>query len=311
MNKEIRRLFREKFPGAVFIIELSDFTTWKIGGAAVSVTASSPGMLADVIGVAGEAGVPWFILGRGSNVLAPDGECGSLLIRLGGSMAGRSWECVPEGWLLSCGAAARLPSLAGASCSRGAAGLEFAVGIPGSVGGAVFMNAGAYGSAFSDLVDSVEVLDSMGARRIFSVENCGFGYRSSKFMDGDVVIVEAKLRLSRGDPMELRRRAAEILDERRRKFPLEYPNAGSVFEKPDGGVPPGRLIEEAGLKGRTVGGAMVSRKHANFIVNMGGARSSHVRELVEIVKEKVLEHGGVMLREEIRYIDGKRIRHDV
>ncbi|MCK4806048.1 MAG: UDP-N-acetylmuramate dehydrogenase [Candidatus Aegiribacteria sp.] len=298
-------LLREHFPADVEILQLRELTTWQTGGPAVSVTVTSSGMLADLLGLTFREGIPWFILGQGSNVLASDSGCREVIIRLSGAMSETAWYRSENGWDLIIGGGVRLPSLSGAACSRGASGLEFAIGIPGTVGGAVFMNAGAYGNSISDFLKSVSVLDYTGSANTIAGEECCFGYRFSRFQKERAVITGIKLSLGIDDPAVLRSEGKRILELRRKKFPLQYPNAGSVFRKPDEGIPPGKLIEDAGLKGRIVGGAMVSCKHANFIINTGEATSDDIAELIDNVREYVLACSGILLKEEIRYL-GRR-----
>lgn len=305
MNRDVTQLLTEHFSHSVRSIQLSEWTTLRIGGPAVSVVVSSIGMLSDLLGVMKRESVPWFVLGRGSNVLASDRGCREIIIILKGELADVQWELIENRWSLNCGCGKRLPSLSGAACCRGAAGLTFAVGIPGTVGGAVFMNAGAYGNAISDLLSEVRVIDPNGDEKVLNNADCGFSYRSSRFQNELSIITGVELMLEKGDPDMLRSEAHRVLQLRREKFPLEYPNAGSVFRRPDGGVPPGKLIEDAGLKGRTVGGAMISFRHANFIVNTGGASSSDVMALVETIREGVHAMSGIVLDEEIRYL-GRR-----
>ncbi len=262
-------------------------------------------MLADLLGLTFREGIPWFILGQGSNVLASDSGCREVIIRLSGDMAETAWHRSEKGWNIIIGGGVHLPVLSGVACNRGASGLEFAIGIPGTVGGAVFMNAGAYGNSISDFLKSVSVLDYRGSGNIIVGEECCFGYRFSRFQKERAVITGVELSLGIDDPASLRSEGKRILELRRKKFPLQYPNAGSVFRKPDEGVPPGKLIEDAGLKGRTVGGARVSCKHANFIINTGKATSDDIAELIDIVREYVLASSGILLKEEIRYL-GRR-----
>ncbi len=299
-------LIRKHFPEDVEIIQLREFTTWKTGGPAVSIDVSSFTMLADLLGITSGEGIPWFILGQGSNILASDYGCEEIIIRLTGDMAKTSWYPSGNGWILRSGGGVHLPSLSGAACGKGASGLEFAIGIPGTVGGAVFMNAGAYGHSISDVLTSVSVLDRRGSKDIVDVGDCCFGYRFSRFQDEKSVVIEVEMSLATDDPVSLRTEGKRILHLRRKKFPLEYPCAGSVFKKPEEGVPPGKLIEDAGLKGRRTGGAMVSEKHANFIVNTGSATSDDIAGLIETVKESVLSMSGILLEEEIRYLGRRR-----
>jgi len=296
------RLLRERFAAEVRFTQLSELTTWRTGGPALSVNAGSKGMLADILGLMSEEGLPWFILGQGSNILASDSGCRELIIQLSGTIAETVWRRSEEGWILETGGGVHLPSLSGAACTKGASGLEFAIGIPGTVGGAVFMNAGAYGCSISDNLVSVSVLDNNGASREVLRDDCGFEYRSSRFHEEIAVIAGADFLLGYDDPKALRSEGRRILELRRAKFPLRYPNAGSVFRKPAEGIPPGKLIEDSGLKGTTVGGAKVSEKHANFIINMGSATSEDIAELIERVRSTVLSSSGILLKEEIRYL---------
>lgn len=285
---------------------LAELTTWRIGGPATSVSVTDETMLSDLMGFLGTEGLDWSVLGRGSNILADDGGTDLVLIRLAGELARSRWKPVDSHWELACGGGSRLPSLAGSACVRGAEGLVFAVGIPGTVGGAIFMNAGAYGGAVSDHLTHIRAVDASGTVRELKPSECCFRYRSSLFQDGELIVSGAVFRLPAGDPAELRAGAASVLALRRERFPLDMPSAGSVFRRPAGGEPPGMLIEDAGLKGLSVGGAMVSPVHANFIVNTGGASSSDVSELVSKVRDTVLERTGILLREEIRYLGRER-----
>ncbi len=164
------------------------------------------------------------------------------------------------------------------------------------------MNAGAYGSSIKDILTEVDVVDSDGNERVIRKAECGFSYRSSRFQKEPLIVTGAMFQLNEADPAALRSEARRILQMRREKFPLEFPNAGSVFRKPFEGPPPGKLIEDSGLKGRAVGGAMVSEKHANFIVNTGHASSYDILKLVNVVREEVFSMSGILLKEEIRYL---------
>jgi UDP-N-acetylmuramate dehydrogenase len=298
-------ILSEHFPGDVEVLQLRELTAWRTGGPAVSITVTSAGMLADLLGLTFSEGIPWFILGLGSNVLACDSGCREVIIRLSGAMALIEWHPSGNRWDLTVGGGVHLPSLSGVACSKGASGLAFAIGIPGTVGGAVFMNAGAYGKSVADSLKSVTVLDYRGSANIIPGEECCFGYRSSRFQKERTIITGVEMILESGDPAVLRSEGKRILSLRRKKFPLQYPNAGSVFKKPDEGISPGKLIEDAGLKGRSVGGAEVSSRHANFIINTGKATSDDIAELIDIVRESVLACSGVLLEEEIRYL-GRR-----
>ena len=285
-------------PDKFHVIELSEYTTWSIGGPAAAVTVNTEEELTAILGSINENSLPWAILGKGSNTLAPTEGWHGVVILLGGELAGFSFN----GNVLTAGGGAHLPSMSGAACSLGLSGLVFSVGIPGTAGGAVFMNAGAYGSSISELVEEIRVLHPSGSIEYLTAEDCGFGYRTSRFQKDDSIILKVVLKLS-DEPVcrdDLRRDARDILRLRREKFPLHAPNAGSVFRRPDKGPPPGKLIEDSGLKGFRLGGAMVSPTHANFIENAGGATSSDVLQLIELVASRVREATGITLKREIR-----------
>ncbi|MCP4647646.1 MAG: UDP-N-acetylmuramate dehydrogenase, partial [bacterium] len=260
-------------PDKFTVIQLSEYTTWGIGGPAASITVTSEKELKETVAFLETHSLRWVILGKGSNTLAPSCGWNGVVVFLGGELAAYSFSDS----MLTAGGGAHLPSMAGAACSLGYGGLVFAVGIPGTVGGAVFMNAGAYGSSISQLVAEVRVLHSNGSIEYLTAKQCGFDYRSSRFQTDGAIITEVKLKLLSGESSDnLRREARDILHLRRQKFPLHVPNAGSVFRRPDYGPPPGKLIEDCGLKGYSMGGAMVSHIHANFIENTGSATSSDV-----------------------------------
>ncbi|MCK5786649.1 MAG: UDP-N-acetylmuramate dehydrogenase [Candidatus Sabulitectum sp.] len=291
-------------PDRFHVIELAEYTTWGIGGPAASITVNSEEELTGTLEFLAENSLQWVVLGKGSNTLAPTEGWHGVVILSGGEFADFSFN----GNVLTAGGGAHLPSMSGAACSLGLTGLVFAVGIPGTAGGAVFMNAGAYGSSVSELVREVKVLHPQGSIEYLTGEDCGFGYRTSRFQTDDSIILKVVMKLSYGPGSrdDLRRNARDILRLRREKFPLHAPNAGSVFRRPDNGPPPGKLIEDRGLKGFRMGGAMVSPTHANFIENTGGATSSDVMQLIELVARRVREATGITLKREIRRL-GERI----
>ena len=196
-----------------------------------------------------------------------------------------------------------LARLADLACRQGLTGLEFAHGIPGSVGGAVCMNAGAYGGEMAQVVDEASVLfPEEGVRRLTGAE-LDFGYRRSLLTDRpDAVVLSAVFRLTPGDPDAIRASMRELMERRRASQPLEWPSAGSTFKRPEGHFA-GTLIDQCGLKGLTVGGAQVSEKHAGFVINRGGATSADVRELMRQIRERVLAETGVRLEPEVKIID--------
>lgn len=300
--KALLDLLTERFGPLARGVELRDLTTWRIGGRSAALALPTEQAAADAIGFLDDQGIDRFVLGRGSNVLASDSGYGGVVLLPGGDLETVSWLRGSEGCEVRAGAASSLPRLAGAACMRGAAGLGFAIGIPGTVGGAVCMNAGAYGSSLGDLVTEVTALGPRGSATVLGQQDCFFDYRSSRFQGSGMVITSVCLSLAPAPPGSLRAEAVAILRKRRESFPLRSPSAGSVFRRPLGGPPPGFLIERAGLKGTRLGGAVVSQIHANFIVNDGGATSSDVAGLIRIVRDAVRKEFDVVLTEEIVYL---------
>lgn len=246
-----------------------------------------------------ESGGRPLILGSGTNLLAPDDGMDRLVIKMSGlnriEMGGEKNTIMAE-------AGVPLARLADFSCKQGLAGLEFAHGIPGTVGGGVFMNAGAYGRELGQLILGVSVLLPEEGIRFFSNEEMAFGYRHSLLTDHpEAAALYAVFQLSPGDPEAIRAQMQELLQRRRNSQPLEYPSAGSTFKRPQGHYA-GALIEQCGLKGLTVGGARVSEKHAGFLINCGGATSADVAELIRQVQERVFQQTGIRLEPEVRIV---------
>lgn len=275
---------------------MSHHTSFRIGGPAalMALPKSVEEAVAAVCGAA-EAGVEPFFMGNGSNLLAADAGVERFLIKAVPGLDGIQ----VEGNDLIAESGVTLARLAAFALGQGMTGLEFAHGIPGSLGGAVTMNAGAYGGEMAQVVRSVTCLTQQGG--VETVTDLGFGYRRSTFSDGSRMILSARLALERGDPDVIHVRMEELSVQRRSKQPLEYPSAGSMFKRPPGHFA-AALIDRCGLKGLTVGGAQVSEKHAGFVVNRGGATCSDVLELVEQVKERVLAQTGVELEMEVKIL---------
>ena len=230
------------------------------------------------------------ILGNGSNVLFPDSGYRGTIIKFGPALSRIS----VRGKVLRAGAGASFAAAAKAACAKGLTGLEFATGIPGSVGGAVYMNAGAYDGCVADTLFEV--------KSIPEVKDFGLSYRHSAFMDCGAIILEAAFRLKEGVQAEIDAKVADLTARRKEKQPLQYPSAGSFFKRPEGYFA-GKLIQDAGLKGASVGGAQVSELHAGFIINKGGATSTDVLELMKLVQKTVFDKYGVMLQPEVRIIE--------
>ena len=277
---------------------LSRHTTFRIGGPArLMALPRSAGEARTALRTAGELGVEPFFLGNGSNLLAPDEGYGGFMLKLAGELE----EIREVNRRLEAGSAVLLSRLAAAALGRGLAGLEFAHGIPGSLGGAITMNAGAYGGEMAQVVTAVTCLTRTGELETVPADRCAFSYRHSAFSDGNRLILKAELSLPQGDPEEIRAKMEELAQRRKEKQPLEYPSAGSMFKRPPGHFA-AALIDQCGLKGFSVGGAQVSEKHAGFVVNRGGATCADVLALVEQVKERVFQRTGVELEMEVRVL---------
>ena len=287
------------FPGtAVFFGEpMSRHTTFRIGGT-VSLFAEPKSIEAFVWAVRElrRLKLPYLIVGNGSNLLFSQRPHELTVLS-----TARLDSVRVSGDSIISGAGVLLSRLGSAALEAGLTGLEFAHGIPGSLGGGIYMNAGAYGGELRDVVEAVTYLDGSGALRTVSGAECAFSYRHSRFTDTQDAILSASLRLRPGDPAAIRARMDELARRRREKQPLNYPSAGSAFKRPEGAYA-AQLIDEAGLKGLRVGGAQVSEKHAGFIVNTGGATFQDVTALMDQVKEKVYLHSGVTLEPEIRIV---------
>ena len=283
---------------------LSRYTTFRIGGPAdYLITVTGVPELAEALKLCRENGVVTYIIGRGSNVVFEDSGFRGAVIRLDGDADGFrkvDEDEKAEVWYAPAGAA--LSALARAAGAAGLSGLEFAAGIPGSVGGGVVMNAGAYGGELKDCVTASEYIGPDGETGTFEGEAQQFGYRRSVYSGSGYIVTGARFRLTRGRTSEeIFAEIKELGARRREKQPLEFPSAGSVFKRPEGDFA-GRLIQEAGLRGFAVGGAQVSEKHCGFIINRGGATFSDLIAAVKAVREKVLETSGRLLEPEIRFV---------
>ncbi len=273
---------------------MSRHTTFRVGGPArLMALPRSEEEAAAAVGEAARLELRPVFLGNGSNLLVADGGVEAFVIK---TMDGLN-ACRREGDVLLAGGGLLLARLANCALEHGLTGLEFAHGIPGSVGGAVTMNAGAYDGEMSQVVSAVTCLTAEGERQ--RITQCGFGYRRSCFEDGTRLILSAEFALRPGDPAAIRARMNELMERRRDKQPLEYPSAGSTFKRPRGQFA-AALIDQCGLKGLTVGGAQVSEKHAGFLINRGGATCRDILTLVEQVRAEVLRRTGVELELEIR-----------
>ena len=276
---------------------MSKHTTFRIGGAAEVFAAPDARELPQLLAMAKGADVPVTVIGNGSNLLVGDRGIAGLVIEIGERMS----EVRIEGTILVAGAGALLSKAAQTAAAAGLGDLEFAAGIPGSVGGAVVMNAGAYGGEMKDVLQSVKVLTEEGELLILTTEELELGYRHSCVPERKYIVVEATMELSAKPEEEIRACMAELRAKRVEKQPLEYPSAGSTFKRPEGYFA-GKLIMDAGLRGYTVGGAQVSEKHCGFVINKGGATAADVRQLMQAVHDRVKEQFDVELEPEVKMI---------
>ena len=272
---------------------LAAYTTFRIGGcAALAAFPENAEQVRAVLAACRTYGVPCALVGNGSNLLCPDeGFAGCVLIT-----SAMKDICIDD-TVITAGAGATLASVCAAARE---AGLAFAYGIPGSVGGAVFMNAGAYGGEICDCIIDVTALDTQtGEVRVIPVRDCGFSYRTSRFAQRPELVLSVRLQTSHGETGLIRAEMEDIAARRREKQPLEYPSAGSAFKRYPGYFT-AQLIDEAGLKGYTVGGAQVSEKHAGFIINRGDATASDVQTLIEHIQSRIYALHGIRIEQEIR-----------
>lgn len=272
-------------------------TTFKIGGAAeLYVKVNSSDELKAVLGYAKKYNIPYFILGRGSNLLVSDKGIEGAVIELNGMD-----DITVCGETIVCGAGASLRSVCLAALKSCLTGLEFAYGIPGGIGGALYMNAGAYGGEMKDVVVSAKAVDKDGNEIQLDTKDMQLGYRTSIFKNSALIIIEVTLKLQKGEETQIRELMDDIFGRRKLKQPLEYPSAGSTFKRPEGYFA-GALIEKNNLKGVSVGGAQVSEKHAGFVINRGDATCADVLSLIKKIQATVLENDGVNLETEVIFV---------
>lgn len=279
---------------------MSEHTTFRIGGKADAVCfVQELGELQKLFSYINKENIPYLVVGGGSNLLVRDGGFKGVVIIMREHLASIEQHGKNE-QILVAGGGLSLSNLVRYCSQRGLGGLEFLAGIPGTVGGAVIMNAGAFGKDMGTVLQSVEMVSPQGELLSRDRPDLVFSYRTSSIQEGTLVI-SASLQCTRETPQIVSKRVAEYLARRKATQPLEYPSAGSVFRNPPGDYA-GRLIEKTGLKGKKIGGAMISPKHANYIVNTGGARAEDVVALMEMAKEKVREKTGIELEPEIRVV---------
>ncbi len=277
---------------------MARYTTFRIGGAAeVLCEPESREEVCGLVSLLKEKNEPYTIIGNGSNLLVSDAGIDGVVIRI----ARRMNKAEVLGEKISAESGILLSELSSVAAKAGLTGLEFASGIPGTLGGAIYMNAGAYGGEIGALIETVTYISEDGAIKTSGREELSFGYRKSSFSENGGILLGCTLALSEGNEKEIRKKLQELAKKRAEKQPLSYPSAGSAFKRPEGYFA-GALIEEAGLKGFRIGGAGISEKHAGFLVNYGGATAKDVRAVIRYVQETVQKKSSVFLEPEIRMI---------
>lgn len=274
---------------------MSRHTSFKIGGPAdVMALPANEEELQKLLSKADAMKVPVTLIGNGSNLLVRDKGIRGLVIKLGNMLC----KIEADGERLSFGSGVSLAMASRKAADLGLTGMEFAVGIPGSIGGAVYMNAGAYDGEMSNVVESVRIIELNGEAHLLNADELGFAYRKTNLQGSGRIVTEVNLKLAAGCKDDINAKMADFSHRRISKQPLELPSAGSMFKRPVGYFA-GTLIEQTGLKGYTVGGAQVSQKHAGFVVNVGGATAADVLQLIKDVQDKVFAAHGVHLEPEV------------
>lgn len=277
---------------------MSRHTTFRIGGPAdFYLCPHSTKEVQEIVEICKEENLPYFVLGNGSNLLVSDKGYRGVVIQLWKNFS----DITVKDCCIQAKAGALLSKVAAEALEAGLTGMEFASGIPGTIGGAAFMNAGAYGGEMKDIIKSVKVLDTQGEVRILPKEELKMGYRTSIVKEKGYTILSVELELSKGNREEIRNTMEDLKERRTSKQPLEMPSAGSTFKRPEGYFA-GKLIMDSGLRGFSLGGAQVSEKHCGFVVNKGGATAMDVLNLIREVQRRVKEQFGVDLETEVRFL---------
>lgn len=299
---ELDKKLKEYLPELQVLCDepMSRYTSFRIGGPAKRMAFPKAAELVRLLELAETCGARPLVIGKGSNLLVADGGLDRLVVNTSGM---DRMELTGEPNTILAEAGVSLAKLATFACKEGFTGLEFAHGIPGTLGGAVCMNAGAYDGEMKQVISDVTVYFPGEGVRVLSCEEMDFGYRHSLLSDRpEAVVVSAVMRLQAGEETVIRGKMQELMGRRKASQPLEYPSAGSTFKRPAGHFA-GTLIDQCGLKGLTVGGAQVSTKHAGFVINIGGATCADVTELIRQVQARVMEEKGVRLEPEVRVVE--------
>ena len=300
MKKEIREKFCELLGKDKVLFEepMSSHTTFRIGGPAeVFLMPESYEQIRSALALCREEGVPYFVLGNGSNLLVSDSGYRGVIIQMDRNMG----DIELKGTEIRACAGALLSSVAAAARKASLTGFEFAGGIPGTLGGAVVMNAGAYGGEMKEVLREVTVMTKEGDIRVIPSDRLELGYRTSIIKKTGYLVLEAVISLEKGDPQAIQEKTKELASKRTEKQPLDYPSAGSTFKRPEGYFA-GKLIMDSGLRGFRVGGAQVSEKHCGFVINTGGATAKDVKELMDHVIRTVKENYNITLEPEVKFL---------
>ena len=300
MKKEIREKFCELLGKDKVLFEepMSSHTTFRIGGPAeVFLMPESYEQIRSALALCREEGLPYFVLGNGSNLLVSDSGYRGVIIQMDRNMG----DIELKGTEIRACAGALLSSVAAAARKASLTGFEFAGGIPGTLGGAVVMNAGAYGGEMKDVRREVTVMTKEGDIRVIPSDRLELGYRTSIIKKAGYLVLEAVISLEKGDTQAIQEKTKELASKRTEKQPLDYPSAGSTFKRPEGYFA-GKLIMDSGLRGFRVGGAQVSEKHCGFVINTGGATAKDVKELMDHVIRTVKEKYNITLEPEVKFL---------
>lgn len=281
---------------------LKEYTTFKIGGKCdLLVNLNGEESAIKLIPLAERLEVPYYIFGKGSNLIVDSSGIDGVVFVFGDNFSNIVQK---DDTTLICSSGTSIPQICEACLEKGLSGFEFAYGIPGTLGGAVYMNAGAWGGEIKDVVTDVKAMDRQGNIKVYNLSELHFSYRHSRFSETKEVILSAQIHLKKSDKNEIKSKMDELYQRRKSRQPIEFPSAGSMFKNPEG-TSASLLIDQCGLKGRSVGDVEVSTKHAGFIINKGNADFSQLMKLIEIVKETVKEKKGFELQCEPQIIWGK------
>lgn len=298
---DIRKELGERIPGVCIEenVPMAQYTSFRAGGKArMMVIPADAEQLSAVLGVLSGSCVQYMVLGNGTNILVKDSGYDGVIVKIGSG-----FDYVrQEGCRLVCGSGTRMFVAAKAALEGGLSGFEFASGIPGFTGGAVFMNAGAYGGEMKDILRRAKIVSKDGSREFYmTADELEMGYRHTKLHDTGDIVTEVEFVLEEGNRTQIKAKMTELMEKRNSKQPVNFPSAGSFFKRPEGYFA-GKLIQDAGLKGLSVGGAQVSELHSGFIINRGGATATDILQLMEMIQARVFDEFGVRLETEVRII---------